>query len=127
MDATSEHILLTEPEAAIILQPHMPNKSAMQWLENDRRYDPVVPFHNLQGQPYYLESDLIAFITHALNPTARFVRVSNQLLTDSRSYSDRRIRTDRRVSGEVVLSHLVERRRASPIDRRAGKENDRRV
>ncbi|MES1982298.1 MAG: hypothetical protein V4443_07470 [Pseudomonadota bacterium] len=125
MDTISDHILLTEQEAATILQPHMRNKSAQHWLENDRKHDPVVPFHNLQGQPYYLESDLIAFITHALNPTARFVRISNQLITDNRNKTERRTRTERRVSGEIMLSDLVERR-ASQIDRRSGRDNDRR-
>ena len=67
MGDTSDHILLTEERAAVILQPHMRNKSAAHWLENDRRYDPVIPFHYLQGQPYYLESDLVNIITKALN------------------------------------------------------------
>lgn len=90
MGDTSDHILLTEGRAAVILQPHMRNKSGAHWLENDRRYDPVIPFHCLQGQPYYLESDLVNFIIKALNPAARFVRVRSQLLTDIRQVSERR-------------------------------------
>lgn len=118
MGDTSDHILLTEGRAAVILQPHMRNKSAAHWLENDRRYDPVIPFHYLQGQPYYLESDLVNFITKALNPAARFVRVRSQLLTDIRQVSERRRHSDRRISEGIVLSHLIERRDTDHFDRR---------
>ena len=118
MDDTSYHVLLTEEEAAAILQPHMRNKSAAHWLENDRQYDPVIKFHYLQGQPYYLETNLVTFITKALNPAARFVRVRNQLLTDVRQVSERRRRRNRRMSAGVILSHLLERRDTDHFDRR---------
>lgn len=115
------HILLTEQEAAAILQPHMRNKSALHWLENDRLHEPAIPFHFLQGQPYYLELDLLAFITRVLNPAARFVRIDNQLRTDNRSMSDRRKHADRRVNVAIVLSHGIERRRPGHADRRSSR------
>lgn len=127
MSDKTDHILLTEQEAAAILQPHMRNKSALHWLENDRLHEPAIPFHFLQRQPYYLELDLLAFITRVLNPAARFVRIGNHLRTDNRSMSDRRKHADRRMNVEIVLSHGIERRHPGHPDRRSGSGRDRRT
>lgn len=127
MSDKTDHILLTEHEAAAILQPHMRNKSALHWLENDRLHEPAIPFHFLQGQPYYLELDLLAFVTRVLNPAARFVRIDNHLRTDNRSTSDRRKHADRRMNAEIVLSHGIERRHPGHSDRRSSSGRDRRA
>ena len=127
MSDKTDHILLTGQEAAAMLQPHMRNKSAAHWLETDRLQEPAIPFHFLQGQPYYLELDLFAFITRLLNPAARFVRIDNRLRTDNRKTPDRRIRVDRRKNVEIVLSHGIERRHSSHADRRHSNHADRRA
>ena len=127
MSEKSDHILLTEQEAATILQPNMRNKSALRWLEIDRVRDPVIPFHFFQGQHYYLEQDLLAFITRKLNPAARFVRVDNQLRTDSRNDSDRRKIVNRRVNVEIALSLGIDRRQPGRHNRRMGGGLERRT
>lgn len=111
-------ILLNEQEAVAVLQPHMHNKSALHWLQNDRLYNPAIPFHMLQGQPYYLEQDLLAFVTRMLNPGARFVRTGNHLYMEKRGTSDRRKYHDRRMNAEIALSPGVDRRRPGQLDRR---------
>jgi hypothetical protein len=127
MSDKTDHILLTGQEAAAMLQPHMRNKSAVHWLENDRLQEPAIPFHFLQGQPYYLELDLLAFITRLLNPAARFVRIDNRLRTDNRNTPDRRKHVDRRINVEIVLSHGIERRHSGHADRRSSSVRERRT
>lgn len=119
-------ILLNEQEAVAVLQPHMHHKSALHWLQNDRLYNPSIPFHMLQGQPYYLEQDLLAFVSRMLNPGARFVRTGNHLYMEKRSTSDRRKFVDRRMNAEIVLSPGVERRRPDRLDRRTDGRLERR-
>ena len=114
-----DHILLNEQEAAAILQPHMPNKYALHWLENDRQQKPAIPFHFLQGEHYYLEHELLSFIRQTLNPAARFVRIGEQLRTDHRNTSDRRKRSDRRIKAGVALSFGIDRRQPILLDRRS--------
>lgn len=111
MGNTSDHTLLTEQEAAALLQPYVHNKSAMAWLAHDRQSDPVIPFMLLQGEPYYREGDLIFFVTHTLDPKARFIRVHNQLNIDHRNLSDRRGRSERRQHAMIHLQQGIERRR----------------
>lgn len=118
MGDTSDHTLLTEQEAASLLHPYLHNKSAMDWLANDRQRDPVIPFLSLQGEPYYREGDLIFFITHMLDPKARFVRVNNRLYADHRNLSERRRNAERRQPEAIHLQQGIERRRWRKQDRR---------
>jgi hypothetical protein len=118
MDDTSNHILLTEEETAALLQPHAHNKSIRAWLAKDRQQDPVIPFVLLQGEPYYRESDVVDFIIHALDPSARFVRVHNHLATEHRESSHRRRHADRRRGEAIQLQPGIERRRRDAMDRR---------
>ena len=127
MSNKDDHILLTEQEAAALLQPHMHNKSAVHWLKNDRIHEPAIPFHLLQEQPYYLELDVLAFISRVLNPAARFVRVDNHVRTDNRKTSDRREHIDRRLNVKIVLAPGIERRRPGRDDRRSISNLDRRA
>lgn len=127
MKETFDHILLTEREAAAILQPHMRNKSALHWLQNDRLHEPAIPFYFLQGQIYYLEPDLLPFINRALNPAARFIRIDNRIRNENRSTSERRNRLDRRINAEIVLSPGVERRQPGMLDRRMNNTQERRT
>lgn len=118
MGDTSDHTLLTEQEAAALLHHYLRNKSALDWLANDRQRDPVVPFMLLQGEPYYREGDLIFFITHMLDPKARFVRVNNRLYADHRNLSERRRHAERRKPEAIHLQQGIERRRWRTQDRR---------
>ena len=118
MGDTSDHTLLTEQEAAALLHPYLHNKSAMDWLANDRQLDPVIPFMLLQGEPYYREGDLIFFITHMLDSKARFVRVNNRLYADHRNLSERRRSVERRKHKAIHLRQGIERRRWGGLDRR---------
>lgn len=128
MDATSnDQILLTEYEAALLLQPHMQNKSALDWLVNDRQNDSVLPYLVSQGKHCYRESDVVFFILHALNPSARFVRVHNHLVTQSRKLSDRRWQGGCRRKEAIQLRPGIERRRSEHPDRRLSGDPDRRA
>lgn len=127
MGDTSDHALLTEQEAVTLLQPYLHNKSAIDWLENDRQGNPIIPFILLQGISYYREDDLIFFITHMLDPKARFVRVNNQLYGDHRNLSERRRNGERRKSEVIPLRKGIERRRWGDLDRRLSGGFDRRA
>lgn len=124
---SNDQVLLTEAEAAILLQPHMQNKSARDWLANTRQNDYVLPYLILQGEPYYRQSEVLSFIFHALDSSARFVRVHNQLVNESRKSSDRRWQShDRRIEA-IHLRPGIERRRLYQPDRRLTGDPDRRV
>ena len=108
---TSDHLLLTEQEAAEFLQPHMPNKSVKIWLAYDRQSDPIIPFLLVQGQPCYLESDLERFVTHTLKTSARFIRLNKRLRPDRRNLHERR-----RNGGQGAdLQHGIKRRRRGDL------------
>lgn len=119
MNDKTDQILLTEQEAITLLQPHMRSKSAEQWLRLDRLIEPSVPFYLLQGKPYYLELELLAFITRVLNPAARFIRINNHWHTDNRNMADVGERSDRRINLGAALSNAIERRDPKLADRRS--------
>lgn len=118
MGNTSDHTLLTEQEAAALLQPYIHNKSAMDWLAHDRLRGPAIPFILLQGDPYYRESDLVFIITRMLDSEARFVRVNHRLYADHRNLSERRRDGKRRKREMIYLRQGIERRRWGDPDRR---------
>jgi diguanylate cyclase (GGDEF)-like protein/PAS domain S-box-containing protein len=131
---TSDHLLLTEQEAAAFLQPHMPSKSVKTWLVHDRQSDPIIPFFLIQGQPCYLESDLEKFVTHTLKTSARFIRLNNSLYPDRRNLLDRRKQVSHRPLGGGDLKYGIKRRRRgdlglrlhTDLEQRAGVGLDRR-
>ena len=128
MDTTSNgQILLTEYETALLLQPHIKNKSALDWLINDRQQDAILPYVISMGEPCYREADVVLFIRQALNPSARFVRVDNHLVTDTRKSSDRRLQGGSRRIEATHLSPGIERRRRDHPDRRMFAYPDRRA
>lgn len=118
MDDVTDHTLLTEQEAASLLQPYMQRKSAMNWLKHDRRSDPVIPFFLLGKNPYYREGDLTLFITRTLDSTVRFVRINHLLHLDHRNVSERRWTSERRKWEAIHLRQGIERRRWTDMDRR---------
>ncbi len=108
---SSDHLLLTEQEAIVFLQPHMPSKSVKSWLANDRLSDPIIPFFLVHGKPCYLESDLEKFATNTLKTSTRFIRVDNRLRPERRSRKERR-----RPAGKGAhLHHGIKRRRRSDL------------
>ncbi|WP_124706293.1 hypothetical protein [Sulfuriferula multivorans] len=120
MDDASSHTILTEQEAAALLQPYTPNKSAVDWLAHDRQRDPVIPFILLGKTPYYRERDLIFFITRMLDSKVRFVRINHLLYLDHRNVSERRRTSERRKREAIHLRQGIERRRWTDLDRRLG-------
>ena len=123
----NNNVFLNADEAAALLQPHMRNKSALDWLANDRRKDPAIPFVILQGEPCYREADVVNFVLHVLNPSARFVYLHNQLNTERRGSSDRRRHGERRGKEAIQLRPGIERRRQSQPDRRLRGNSTRRA
>ncbi|OGT05203.1 MAG: hypothetical protein A2143_09040 [Gallionellales bacterium RBG_16_57_15] len=115
MSETSDHSLLTEQEAAAFLQPYMPSKSAKAWLAYDRQRDPIIPLFLVQGQPYYLESDLENFVTRTLNASARLIRLNNRLYPERRNSLDRRRHGDHRPTAEGAPQHGIKRRRRGDL------------
>lgn len=112
------HVLLTEQEAAALLQSYMHHKSAMDWLAHDRQRDPVLPFIVLRESHYYREGDLTSFITRMLDSKARFVRIKDRLYGDPRNMSERRETGERRKRQAIHLRQGIERRRWTALDRR---------
>jgi diguanylate cyclase (GGDEF)-like protein/PAS domain S-box-containing protein len=130
----TDHSMLTIQEAATFLQPHMPSKSVNVWLAHDRQHDPIIPFFLVQGQPYYLESDLANFVTRRLNPSAHFIQLNNRLNLERRNSLDRRKQEARRLIADNTTQQGIKRRRRDDLglnhytilERRANKSLDRR-
>ena len=104
----------------------MPSKSAGKWLNQDRCNNPTIPFFRSQGQTYYREAEVVAFIRRVLNPSARFIRVNDQLFPERRRAADRRKLALRRKKIGAVLQATIERRRPGQTDRRQASESNRR-
>ena len=121
-----DQILLTEQDAAALLQPHMRNKSALDWLAYDRRLNPAIPFLRRNHEIYYPAADVVAFITRLMNPSARFVRMGQRLITEQRGLPDRRYQLERRHMGTPELNDGIERRVWGDLDRRLWGELSRR-
>jgi hypothetical protein len=121
------HTFLTMGEAAALLQPHIHSKFARDWLAYDRLKDPVLPFVIFHGEPYYRKLDVANFVVHVLNPSARFVRIHNHLVTESRKSSDRRRLDDRRRKEAIQLQPGIERRQRDQPDRRLRGDSNRRT
>jgi hypothetical protein len=69
MSSPSGEKFMTAAQAATLLQPHMPTKNAVAWLENDRAHEPVIAFTKRDGDILYRETDLLAFIEHFMEPS----------------------------------------------------------
>ena len=120
MADNSTQKLFTQTEAAALLQPHMPTKSASAWLENDRSHEPVIPFVNTVDGVFYRESDLQHFIEQFMVP------VTLHPPLDPRSGQVRRKGRERRISIEVHLRPGIERRDSDRLDRRVYGTEERR-
>lgn len=121
MERTHTSRWLTSNEASMLLQRFMPHKSAINWLDRDRRFDPVIPFSYRDGEISYRSDDLEYFVRHHLAPGAG-VDFSERRLRD-----DRRLRLERRHNPNLRLTASAERRRAHVLDRRGELAPDRRL
>ncbi len=109
---------LTLAQAAGFLQRFLPGRDARVWLEQDRRYNPLIPFQVLDGEIFYNESDVVRFV-QKIAPGARL-----RTGTDRRNHPERRTQTtDRRKAGERRRARSAA---ASGIDRRFALRADRR-
>ena len=122
-----DQILLTEQDAAALLQPHMRNKNALDWLAYDRRLNPASPFLSRNNEIYYPAADVVAFITRLMNPSARFVRMGQRLIPEQRRLPDRRQQVERRHMDTAELEQGAERRLWGDLDRRLWGELSRRT
>lgn len=62
MDILPDVPMLDAAQASAMLQRHMPDRNAAEWLANDRRCDPLIPAFGIEGSYFYREQDLIDFI-----------------------------------------------------------------
>lgn len=115
---------LSPEQAAGLLKRVMPGRDAFAWLAADRRFDPLLPFVERDGQVWYREQDVCRF--------ARRLREDVALRTGQarRVQGERRQRQgDRRQEGErrnrQRNTTLLERRLSIRPDRRA--DLDRRI
>lgn len=118
--------LLTESEAAEFLQPFLLHKNAVQWLASDRQQNPVISFLLINGQPHYVQDDLLEFIDRLIKPAKMYFVDGVPAGIDRRNGQDRRNGTDRRASAERQLQANIERRSFERPDRRLRGGLDRR-
>ena len=117
--------MLTLPQAIGLLQRFMPQRDAAEWLENDRRYSPVLPFLLLDNVIYYYEADLARFI-RKLTEETRLRHTKRRYDSNRRIYAtDRRHDYDRRYLRRKAAANNLDRRFAVRPDRRC--DLDRRI
>ena len=117
--------MLTLPQAIGLLQRFMPQRDAAEWLENDRRYSPVLPFLLLDNVIYYYEADLARFI-RKLTEETRLRHAKRRYDGNRRIYAtDRRHDYDRRYLRRKAAANNLDRRFAVRPDRRC--DLDRRI
>ena len=121
MDRTNPSRWVDAREASALLQGYMPSKLASDWLNNDRKFDPAIPFKYMHGDVCYRTIDLEYFVKQCLAPRAKVD------FSERRRRSDRRNRIDRRNNPPIRLIAVAERRSAHEGDRRAMQANDRRA
>ena len=117
--------MLTLSQAIGLLQRFMPQRDAAEWLENDRRYSPVLPFLLLDNVIYYYEADLARFI-RKLTEETRLRHAKRRYDSNRRIYAtDRRHDYDRRYLRRKAAANNLDRRFAVRPDRRC--DLDRRI
>lgn len=117
--------MLTLPQTIGLLQRFMPQRNAAEWLENDRRYSPVLPFLLLDNAIYYFEADLARFI-HKITEAGALRRANRRYEGNRRIYAtDRRHDYDRRYLRRKAAANNLDRRFAVRPDRRC--DLDRRI
>ena len=54
--------MLTLAQTIGLLQRFMQQRNAAEWLDNDRRYSPVLPFMQIDKEVFYFEEDVARFV-----------------------------------------------------------------
>ena len=135
MGHSPDHQLLTHEQAGAILQRHMSGKDAWEWLRADRKYDPLIPFVDVNGQIFYAEVNLVTFLHHITSqPLMRSHPDRRQSggMHARRGGAERRSPFDKRRAAPKIMRNHIDRRfmprpdRRSDIDRRLLGEIDRR-
>lgn len=117
--------LLTLPQAIGLLQRFMPQRNAAQWLENDRRHNPLISFLQKGDLICYYEDELIAFALK-LSPNTPLRQLNRRLGANRRLlFADRRNSMDRRYLRRKAAANNLDRRFAARPDRRS--DLDRRI
>ena len=92
--------LLSLAQAGALLQRHLPERDAIAWLETDRKFDPIIPFCETEGQFFYSENDLVTFLSHfSSNLTIRLI-------------PDRRINASKRATSSERRTDNARRKQA---------------
>ncbi len=118
-------VLLTLAETTGLLQRFMLQRDAKAWLENDRRYSPVLPFIKQDDEIFYPEDAVLRFISIL----AQDMRVRQQarraergerrqIAVDRRTFSDRRHARRRPPLADLDRRFAVRQDRRSDLDRR---------
>jgi len=117
--------MLTLNQTIGLLQRFMPQRDAAQWLENDRRYSPVLRFVQQGETIHYYEDDLFQFVQKlaANTPLRRADRREdhNRRMLDA----ERRDAYDRRYLRRKAAANHLDHRFAIRPDRRS--DLDRRI
>ena len=117
--------MLTLPQAIGLLQRFMPQRNAAEWLENDRRFSPVLPFLLIDNVIYYFEADLARLVLK-LTEEASLRHAKRRYDSNRRIYAtDRRHDYDRRYLRRKAAANNLDRRFAVRPDRRC--DLDRRI
>lgn len=117
--------MLTLPQTIGLLQRFMPQRSAAEWLEHDRIYNPVLPFLHQDNAIFYVEEDVARFV-QIIAEQAALRRADRRQDNNRRMYDmDRREAYDRRYLRRKAAANNLDRRFSVRPDRRS--DLDRRI
>lgn len=118
--------MLTIHQTIGLLQRFMTPRDASEWLENDRRYSPVIPFLQQGTVILYHEDDVLNFIKK-LDERASVRADRSRRDADERRHihMERRDSSDRRYLRHRAAANNLDRRFAIRQDRRS--DLDRRI
>ncbi len=119
------HKMLTLAQTIGLLQRFMPQRNAAEWLENDRRYSPTLPFMQIDNEIVYFAEDVARFV-QKLGAQTALRRADRREEHNRRLYdTDRRDDYDRRYLRRKAAANNLDRRFAIRPDRRS--DLDRRI
>ena len=122
MNTSSHRTMLSLSQTIGMLQRFMPQRNASEWLENDRRFSPVLPFFIQSDAIFYFEDDLVRLVQKistlaVLRGTGRR-RKNNRLVFDEDRRDDHERRRLRRKGSADDLDRRSALDRRSELDRR---------
>lgn len=134
MSAAIHHTsFLNLAQAGALLQRHLPERDAIAWLETDRKHDPIIPFIEANGQFFYLENDLLTFLSHfsnnltiRRNPDRRINASKRATSSEQRNDIERRKQILGGVRNHMDRRFMLRQERRGDINRRLLGDMDRR-